>query len=130
MSKRRPLAAKVEVRLTNRAIRDLHGIEIYSTAQWGAQVADRYLSDLQSGIDLLRHSPDLLRSEPNISQAFSLYRVRKHCLICQRLQGIIGVLAVVHGAMDLPTRLAELQPTLIAEAQILAAELGREHGFE
>lgn len=130
VSKRRTVGAKMEVRLTDRAIRDLHGIEDYSTSQWGSQIATRYLSDIQSAIDLLRHSPGLLKCEPGISTAFALYRVRKHCLVCQMMPGIIGVLAVIHTAMDLPTRLVELQPTLIEEARVLAARLSREHGSE
>lgn len=130
MSKRKALPAKIEVRLTERAIRDLHQIEIYSTEQWGTQVASRYLSDIQAGLDLLRNSPNLLRDDPDISKAFALYRIRRHCLVCQRLAGIVGVLAVIHGAMDLPQRLWELQPILLEEAEILASELGRQHGFE
>jgi len=44
-------------------------------------------------------------------------------LACDVRPEAIVVLTVIHGSMDLPSRLAEFQPTLPAEAKLLQATL-------
>jgi hypothetical protein len=45
--------------------------------------------------------------------------VRRHFLVCSLVGSNIYVLAVKHGSLDLPKRLAELQPQLLEEAHLL-----------
>lgn len=51
------------------------------------------------------------------------YRVNKHWLACDVRPDAIVLLSVIHGSMDLPNRLAELQYVIAAEAELLAAKL-------
>lgn len=105
--------------LTRRAELDLIAIEDYSIEQWGERVAGEYLEAIQAAFDLLHVSPRLLRPKDEFADWLCFYRVERHWLICTILAGDIYVLAVRHGAMDLPARLAELEPSLMQEAEIL-----------
>ena len=107
------------VYLNRRAEFDLIVIEDYSIERWGEQVAAAYLEAFQSAFDLLQASPQLLRPRDEFADWLCFYRVERHWLICTILAGDIYVLAVRHGAMDLPARLAELEPSLMQEAEIL-----------
>ena len=80
---------------------------------------ERYLSALDSALRHLAESPSLLQERPNDSLRLRFYPVRQHVLICDVIAGQIYVLAVRHASMDLPRRLAELEPQLVYEAQLL-----------
>lgn len=116
------------VSLTRRAFRDLDGIERYSIERWGKAVAEGYLGDIQQGLNRLRENPRLLRTKDGISPHFSLYRVREHFLVCTLSADRIYVLTIKHGSMDLPSRLAELEPQLLQEAELLRRALGKKIG--
>lgn len=116
------------VSLTRRAFRDLHGIERYSIERWGRSVAEDYLDDIEQGLNRLRDNPKLLRTKDGISPDFSLYRVREHFLVCTLSADRIYVLTIKHGIMDLPSRLAELEPQLLAEAELLRRALDKKRG--
>ena len=105
--------------LTRRALRDLEEIEAYSIEQWGKRTANEYLKNIELALERLLANPSLLKSREDISERFKFYRVKQHFLICARRAQRIYVLAVRHGAMDLPSRVAELEPTLIDEAEML-----------
>lgn len=105
--------------LSRRAVLDLGEIERYSIEQWGKKVAGGYLADLEDALRRLKEHPGLLRARPELSDHLKFYRVRQHLLVCALEGESIYVLAVKHGAMDLPERLAELEPHLIQEAEIL-----------
>jgi len=51
------------------------------------------------------------------------YRVHEHVLICDVIGARIFVLAVRHAVMDLPSRIAELEPQLVHEAEIMARQI-------
>jgi plasmid stabilization system protein ParE len=104
---------------TRRAVRDLEEIERYSVETWGDRVANEYLTSIEQALRRLQENPNLLRSKPNFSEHFSFYRAREHFLICTFLEQNIYVLAIRHGGMDLPHRVAELEPLLLDEAAIL-----------
>ena len=105
--------------LTRRATRDLAEIQRYSIEQWGDRVAEEYLTSIEEALQCLKDNPGLLRSKPGVSDHFSFYRVREHFLICTERKQNIYVLAIRHGSMDLPNRVAELEPLLVDEAEIL-----------
>jgi len=116
------------VGLSRRAIRDLKGIERYSVERWGKNVAADYIDSIEQGLNRLRENPDLLRAKIDISAHFSLYRVREHFLVCTVSARRVYVLAVKHGSMDLPQRLAELEPQLLLEAESLHRSLEKKEG--
>lgn len=105
--------------LSRRATRDLEVIHRYSIEQWGDRVAEEYLDSIEEALQRLKNSPGLLRSKQAISDAFTFYRVREHFLICTKRQQNVYVLAICHGSMDLPNRVAEMEPVLVDEAEIL-----------
>lgn len=120
--------------LTRRALRDIREIREYSTREWGKRTAEKYLDDLEAGLERLKSNPGLLRAEPDLHPALTFYLVNKHLIVCDvqaksgRRPKSIVVLTVLHASMDLPTRLAELQPTLAAEVEILHRKLRRGKG--
>jgi plasmid stabilization system protein ParE len=124
----------VTVKLTDRAHYDLQEIEGYSLQRWGRKVTDRYLEDIQTALSLLQENPALLRDKSAISTHLKFYRVREHFLVCIRLKGVLLVLTIKHGQMDLSSRIGELEPTLVQEANLLhqrlvAAEKKRHKSF-
>lgn len=114
--------------LTRRALTDLARIDTYSVQTWGRRVADEYIGKFDTAFDLLRVSPDLLRSRPEFSDRLRFYRVERHWLVCDVIDGSIFVLTVRHGAMDLPSRLAELEPLLAQEAELMYRRIMQERG--
>ena len=123
MSPRKKRAAKSKVYLTARAVSDLREVEEYSISVWGSKVADRYLDEIDQAVGRLAVTPGLLRLEPEFSTGLYFYRVRKHFLVCDQRESIILVLSIVHTSMDLPTRIAELEPRLVVEASLMHQQL-------
>lgn len=113
----------IVVKLTDRAHYDLQELESYSLQRWGRKTADRYRENIQTALSLLQEKPDLLGHDSNISTPFKFYRVREHFLICTELEGVLVILTIKHGQMDLPSRILELEPTLLQEADLLHQRL-------
>jgi plasmid stabilization system protein ParE len=109
--------------LTRRAVRDIKEILADSTERWGRQTAETYLDALQAGLDRLGENSGLLWPEPDFHESFMFYRVQQHLFVCDARPASLVVLAVVHSARDIPSRLAELQPSLITEVEMLHRKL-------
>jgi toxin ParE1/3/4 len=124
MARRRP-AHQCTVHLTERALADLREIEAHSVQQWGRPVADRYLDDLQAGLNRIRQNPEILRLDQEFSESLYFYRVAKHLLVCDLYESHVIVLAVIHTSMDIPVRLRELEPLLAEEVAMLRATARR-----
>ena len=116
MSREQPPA---RVHLTRRALLDVEEMHAYSIERWGGNVAEQYLDDLDSALRRLAEFPSLLQERRDDSLRLRFYPVRQHVLICDVIAGQIYVLAFRHASMDLPRRLAELEPQLVYEAQLL-----------
>jgi toxin ParE1/3/4 len=123
MSSRKKSSPKAAVILTERALADIRNIESYSLEEWGRKTAEKYLDDMATALDRLKANPQILQLEPAFATGLFFYRVRKHFLVCDFDGRTVIVLTVIHTSMDIPTRLAELQPRLIAEAQFLHNKL-------
>jgi toxin ParE1/3/4 len=114
----------IALHMTQRSLRDLIAIEAYSVEQFGRRVANQYLDKLESGINRLKENPDLLREEPPFHASLKFYRIEKHVLVCETaVRGKIIVLTLLHGSMDIPARLAELEPALVTEVAMLLKKL-------
>jgi toxin ParE1/3/4 len=110
----------IALHMTQRSLRDLIAIEAYSVEQFGRRVANQYLDKLESGINRLKENPDLLREEQPFHASLKFYRIEKHVLVCETgVRGKIILLTLLHGSMDIPARLAELEPTLAMEVAVL-----------
>lgn len=115
---------KPTIHLTNRALRDIADIEAYSVEQCGKDAADRYLSTLEARISRIAAQPGLLRAEEPFHETLRFYRIEKHLLVCETgVAGKIIILTVLHASMDIPSRLAELEPNLALEAELLLKQL-------
>lgn len=126
MRPRRKKSSPPTVVLTQRAQSDLREIERFSVREWGRKTADEYLDDLQSALDRLKEDPEILRLEPDLAPGLYFYRVRRHFLVCDCSSETIVVLTVIHTSMDIPARLAELEPRLAAEVAFLRRKVHSE----
>lgn len=115
--------SRIGLLLTQRALRDLREIQAYSHTEFGRKAADRYLDDLNEGLQRITGDPTLPIFVPDLHPALRFYRVRKHLLACDVQPKSIVVLAVIHASMDIPERLAELQPKLSQEVELLHRQL-------
>ena len=113
----------MKIHITKRAALDLDEIYQYSVEKWGNVVAEEYMQSVDLGLQTLKRNPELLRANTPYSTAFSVYKVREHYLICSQINQDILLLTVKSGKLDLPTRLLELEPTLIKEAEFLYSGL-------
>lgn len=109
--------------LTQQAVSDLAAIRAYSRETWGETVAERYLEDLSQGLSRIQMQPSLLRPAPELPNSLRFYNVRKHLFACDVQGESIVVLAVLHVSMDVLNRLAELQPVLATEVELLHRKL-------
>ena len=105
--------------ISRRALRDLEEIRRFSVERWGERVAEEYLDNIEQALDRLRENPNLLRTRSEFSPHFRFYRVSRHFLVCSMVENSIYVLAIKHGSLDLPNRLAELEPRLLRESAML-----------
>lgn len=109
--------------LTRRALRDIQDILDFSTERWGKRTAEKYLHELERGLERVKEHPDLLKPETDFHSALMFYRMKNHVFVCDTQTKSIVVLTVIHSSMDIPSRLAELQPELAAEVEILHRKL-------
>ena len=117
---------KPTIHLTHRALQDIAGIEAHSVEQFGKRVTDRYISKLEAGVQRIAENPELLRAEAMFHASLRVYRIEKHLRACETgIAGKIIILTVLHASMDVPSRLAELEPNLSLDIELLLRELAR-----
>ncbi len=109
--------------LTDRAIQDIREIERYSIEQWGKRTATKYISDIEAGLQRINENPELLREVPDFHVWLRFYRINKHVLVSDAQRDAIFMLTLIHGTMDIPSRLSELKPTLAKEVEMLHQKL-------
>ncbi|MCA9173259.1 MAG: type II toxin-antitoxin system RelE/ParE family toxin [Planctomycetales bacterium] len=114
---------KANLLLTERALHDISEIEQYSTEQFGKKAASKYISDIEAALARLQESPKLLRVDEGLHPKLQLYQVNKHLLVCDVQQNTTFLLTVIHASRDIPSRLAEMQPNLAVEVEILHQKL-------
>ena len=116
---------KSDMLLTERALRDVADIERFSVAEWGKTTAAKYISDTEAALSLLQENSALLRTEEELHPELRFYRVNKHVLVCDVQQDTIFLLTVIHASRDIPSRLAEMQPSLTMEIELLHQRLAK-----
>lgn len=109
--------------LTDRSLSDIAGVEAYSIEQWGKKTAAKYLSQIEDALTRIGKSPELLQQLEGFPTGFQYYVVNKHVLAFDVDAQSLILLAVLHGSMDIPSRLSELVPTLAAEIEIMRKRL-------
>ena len=112
-----------KIKLTNRVLNDLDEIERYSIDQFGDKVANKYLDDIETGMNLLQENSGLLQSIEGFSGKLKFYRVRNHFLICAEIKTDILVVTIKHVQMDIINNLSELEPSLSIEVDLYSQKL-------
>ncbi len=112
-----------KIKLTNRALDDLDEIEHYSINQFGNKVANKYLDDIETGLDLLQQNSGLLQGIEGFSGKLKFYRVRSHFLICTLVKADILVLTIKHVQRDIINKLSELEPGFVIEIDLYSQKL-------
>ena len=115
--------ARSKLLLTQRALHDVAEIERYSIEHFGRKTAAKYLRDVEAALSLLQENPGLLRAEEDLHPQLRFYRVHKHLLVCDVQPGVVFLLTVIHASRDIPSRLAEMQPSLAQEVEMLHRKL-------
>lgn len=105
--------------MTERAVHDLRRIRNYSVKQFGPRVTSEYLAKFNRSMDSIAATPGLLRDRPQMSGHLRFHRVEQHWMICDRIESMVYILAIMHAAMNIEDRIAALEPTLINEAELL-----------
>ncbi|MEZ6099299.1 MAG: type II toxin-antitoxin system RelE/ParE family toxin [Pirellulaceae bacterium] len=118
-------ARKSKLFITQKALRDIAEVEQYSAKEWGRKVANNYLSDIESALIRIQEDSELLRAESDLHPDLRFYRVNKHLLVCDVQPKAIFLLTVIHASRDIPSRLAEMQPALAAEVELLRTQIGK-----
>ncbi len=118
----------MRVRLTRRALRDIGEIDEYSIERWGRRTATKYLEDIHAALVRIGERPTLLREHSELSEDLGFFRVREHLLVCEVMGTDLVVLAVLHGNMDLPRRVAEIELRLPEELRWASARARRTKG--
>lgn len=122
----RKASGKRTVHLTDRALRDIAGIQSYSTQRLGERDTAQYIGKLEAGIGRVSDNTDLFREESPFHESLKFYRIEQHLLVCETgIEGKIIILTLLHASMDIPSRLAELEPKLSIEAAMLLKQLYR-----
>jgi plasmid stabilization system protein ParE len=117
---------KRTVHLTERALRDIVRIESYSLERFGKEVAAKYIGKLEAGIGRVSDNAELLCEESLFHESLKFYRIEQHLLVCETgIEDKIIILTLLHASMDIPSRLAELEPKLSIEAEMLLMQLLR-----
>jgi plasmid stabilization system protein ParE len=122
----RKTSKKPTVHLTNRALRDIANIESYSLEKIGERVTSQYIGKLEAGIGRVSDNAELLREESLFHESLKFYRIEQHLLVCETgIEDKIIILTLLHASMDIPSRLAELEPKLSIEAELMLKRLYR-----
>jgi toxin ParE1/3/4 len=88
-------------RLTPRALRDLDHIADYSLVRWGEVQTETYLSDLAKRFEWLSKNPRAGRPRDEIGAGYRSYRQGSHLIFYIIDNGLIAIIGVPHGPMDI-----------------------------
>ena len=102
-------------RLFRIAEEELEDIWLYTYEKWGEKQADSYIYGLYDCMEKLatktllwRTAPRNLCVPPDIPHAVYFYHYQRHYLFFRELQnGDIGIISILHDAMEIPVRLAQ-----------------------
>ncbi|WP_370690110.1 type II toxin-antitoxin system RelE/ParE family toxin [Phenylobacterium sp.] len=82
------------------ARKDLEGIWAYSRERWGVDQAERYLRDIQRGVESAAAHPRRGRACDDISPGYFKLAVGSHLLFYRQAGLDIDVVRILHQRMD------------------------------
>lgn len=94
--------------LTKKAVEDLTGIWEYTLEKWSEQQADRYYNLLLDSCQDIANNPELGRNYERITKALFGFKTSRHIIFYRKLTDRpIEITRILHGRMDLKSRIAE-----------------------
>jgi len=79
---------------------DLIGVWQYSFQRWCAAQADKYLDELDDGIQQLARNPELGARRDYAREGYRVLFVNSHAIYYTVMPSTIHVIRVLHGQMD------------------------------
>lgn len=93
--------------LTNMAKADLKGIALYTQEQWGRDKRDEYLTMLDACFHQLAANPLKGKDCSDVRNGYRKLKAGSHVIFYrQRLNDSIEIVRILHGHMDIETRLS------------------------
>ncbi len=93
--------------VTPKAESDLIGIWVYTSEKWGVDQADRYLDQLDQGMQRLIHHPTLGADYTHVLPEYRRLQVEHHAVLYKVRASEVLVVRVLHESMDAPARLLD-----------------------
>jgi len=88
-----------QVRISLEAENDIDQIAAHTTGEWGLRQTDRYLSQLEDGLNLLAGNPAMGRSCDSIRKGLRRFEIGKHVVFYLAEPDGIFVVRVLHQRM-------------------------------
>lgn len=93
--------------LSNKAVGDLSDIWGYTYETWSERQADKYYSLLLTTCKELARRPDIGKRYDSVFPDLHGYRINQHIVFYLEREDGIFVVRILHGRMDLKSRLNE-----------------------
>lgn len=116
---------KARILLTDHFYDELEKLIEFSTIEWGAELTQKYLEDIDDALELISQNPNVLITRDSISSNFNTYLVNKHWLICHRFKETVIVLTTIHTSRNVIENLTEFEPILIQQIKTLSKILNQ-----
>jgi toxin ParE1/3/4 len=88
------------LRLKPRARKDLDGIWLHSTQEWGRDRAEAYVRAIDKAFAFLASNPGIARDAGAIRPRLLKYSVGSHVIFCRVSDGTLIVVRILHQKMD------------------------------
>ncbi len=89
-----------KIHKTKAAEQDLTGIWLYTFQQWNETQADKYLDELDSGIQLLSKHPKIGKDYSDVREGIRCLIINKHLIFYCINDNQIDIIRVLHESMD------------------------------
>lgn len=93
--------------VTPKAESDLIGIWVYTCEEWGVDQADKYLDQLEAGMQQLINHPSLGANYAHVLPGYRRLQVEHHAVFYRVLESEMLIVRVLHEDMDAPERLLD-----------------------
>jgi toxin ParE1/3/4 len=93
--------------VTPKAESDLIGIWVYTCEELGVDQADKYLDQLEAGMQQLINHPSLGANYAYVLSGYRRLQVEHHAVFYQVLESEVLIVRVLHEDVDAPDRLLD-----------------------
>ena len=97
----------LKLSVTPKAESDLTGIWLCTCEEWGVDQADKYLDQLEAGMQQLLNHPSLGTNYTHVLPGYRRLQVEHHAVFYKVIEPEVLVIRVLHEDMDAPQRLLD-----------------------